>query len=151
LKRNATIYRLTHADFHGYTAAWAVKRNRPAAHRLEIDRLTPAAAPVAVADIFADVGGPPEARLRAAQATLRHLAGGPDRADSLAAAAVAAVTDRAADTHDYKLLAAALEDHARISPRWRDLYLAACTARFRGTGEPRNDLADRVDALLRSA
>jgi hypothetical protein len=60
------------------------------------------------------------------------------------------VTARAADTHDLKLLAAAIEDHGRVSPAWRARYLAACTARLRGAAEPVTPIGRRIDEVARA-
>jgi hypothetical protein len=136
------------ADFHRYTAAWAIRRNRSPTHALAIEELEPSAVAAdpqqALDDIFADVGLAPS-RMRAAQKTLGYLAADPARADRLTARAAENAITRATDTHDVKIWAAAYQDHARISPAWRAPYLAACTARFRGDAEPRNALADRLD------
>jgi hypothetical protein len=140
------------ADFHRYAAHWAVKRGRPPMFQLRIEELEPLApAPgEPLADIFAEIGGEPAARLRAAQKTLAYLAADPAHARRFAAHAAGAVTARATDTHDLKLLAAAIEDHDRVSPAWRARYLAACTARLRGTAEPLTPIGRRIDEAARA-
>ena len=85
--------------------------------------------------LFDDVGGDAEARLRAARGTLGFLRAG-GAPSSLERRATELVVATAADSHDYKVCAAAFEDHARVSERWRGHYLAACTSRFRGTSAP---------------
>jgi hypothetical protein len=139
------------ADFHRYTAHWAVKRGRPPAFSLAIDQLEPTgvAGAGALDDIFADVGKAPADRMRAAQRSLAYLSTTPDGASSLAVRALELVSSRAIDTHDFKLPMAAIEDAARISAAWRPRYLAACTARFRGTADPRAPIADRIDDVTR--
>ena len=37
------------------------------------------------------------------------------------------------DSHDYKFSSAVLEDYRRVSPRWRDRYLAASVFNLQGT------------------
>jgi hypothetical protein len=107
---------------------------------LRIEELEPLApGRDAVAEILGDVGGDPAARLRAAGRTLAHT-----DARGLLAGAADAVTARATDTHDFKVLAAVIEDHQRVSPPWRARYLAACTARLRGPGEPISPVGRRI-------
>jgi hypothetical protein len=140
------------ADFHAYAAHWAVKRKRPAMFTLRIEELEPLAADVAepVAAIFASIGGDPPARLRAAQQTLAYVAADPAHASRLAGHAASTVVARAVDTHDLKLLVAAIQDHAHLSPRWRNRYLAACTARFVGTSAPVTEVGRRVAGVART-
>ena len=52
------------------------------------------------------------------------------------------------DSHDYKFSSAVLEDHARVSSKWRDLYLAASVHKLRGAGGKGNGLVDRVREAL---
>lgn len=140
------------ADFHGYAAHWAVKRGRPAMFDLALETLEPAPPDAAdpLADVFAEIGGDAAARMRAAGKTLGYLTSDATHAARFAARAADTVIARAADTHDFKLLAAALEDHSHLSPEWRAHYLAGCTARLRGTAEPVTDVGRRIDALLTS-
>ena len=139
------------ADFHRYTAHWAVKRNRPPASSLSIDELEPidAAGAGALDEIFADIGKAPADRMRAAQKTFAYLSRTTDGARLLATRALEVVSSRALDTHDFKLPVAASEDAARVSAAWRPHYLAACTARFRGTADRRAPVADRIDEVAR--
>ncbi|MEX1369459.1 MAG: hypothetical protein AB1Z98_40405 [Nannocystaceae bacterium] len=86
--------------------------------------------------IFDGVGGTAAERLRAAQATLAYLGGGRPAIERLRSRATELVMQTANDTHDFKVCSIAFEDYRRISERWRGHYLAACSARFRGTREP---------------
>ncbi|HYF01476.1 MAG TPA: hypothetical protein VEJ18_21315 [Planctomycetota bacterium] len=53
------------------------------------------------------------------------------------------------DAHDYKFAMAALEDHAKVSPRWRDRVLASSVYWLKGAGSPDNGLVERIRAALR--
>jgi hypothetical protein len=50
--------------------------------------------------------------------------------------------------HDYKFSSAVMEDYARISPAWRDRYLAASVHYLRGTGDVENRLVQPTIDLL---
>ena len=52
------------------------------------------------------------------------------------------------DSHDYKFSAAVLEDYDRLSPSWRDRYLAASVFWLNGLGAPDNDLVLRARQAL---
>jgi hypothetical protein len=54
------------------------------------------------------------------------------------------------DFHDYKFSAAALEDYHRLSPAWRDRYLAASVFWLNGFEAPDNDLVTRARSALAS-
>ena len=54
------------------------------------------------------------------------------------------------DSHDYKFSAAALEDYYRLSPDWRDRYLAASVFWLNGHGAPDNGLVTRARHALGS-
>jgi hypothetical protein len=140
------------ADFHRYVAYWAERRKRPSPLTVRLDELTPTAlegSPAeAMDELFADMGGTPEARLRAAQKTVHYLSRTPEGPRRLERMALDMSLSRGLDTHDFKLPAAAFEDATRLSPRLRPLFLAACTARFRGTAEPTTPLARRIDELV---
>jgi hypothetical protein len=128
------------ADFHRYAAHWAQKRGVPAMFQLHIDELSP----------LAPTPNEPLTDIFAAQKTLAYLSADPSHASRFATHAAATVTARATDTHDLKLLAAALEDHDRISPPWRARYLAACTSRLRGTTSPLTPVGRRIDEVSRA-
>jgi hypothetical protein len=52
------------------------------------------------------------------------------------------------DPHDYKFSAAILEDYYRVSPKWRDVYLAANTFMLPSSADQDNRLVDRTRAAL---
>lgn len=52
------------------------------------------------------------------------------------------------DSHDYKFSSAVLEDYYRVSPEWRDRYLALSVYNLRGSGERDNRLVERTRAAL---
>ena len=54
------------------------------------------------------------------------------------------------DAHDYKFSSAVLEDYGRLSPAWRDRYLAASAYLLRGAGAKDTSLVKRTQAALKS-
>jgi hypothetical protein len=52
------------------------------------------------------------------------------------------------DSHDYKFSSAVLEDYRRISPKWRDRYLAASVFKLQGSGQADNQVVERTRAAL---
>jgi hypothetical protein len=54
------------------------------------------------------------------------------------------------DAHDYKFSSAVLEDHASISPAWRDRYLAASMFMLPGSADEDNGLVERTRAALKA-
>jgi hypothetical protein len=54
------------------------------------------------------------------------------------------------DAHDYKFSSAVMEDYTRVSPEWRDRYLAASTYLLRGAGAPDTALVKRTQAALKN-
>ncbi len=52
------------------------------------------------------------------------------------------------DAHDYKFSSAVLEDFYKISPDWRNAFLAASTRQFRGSQDNDNGLITRIRAAL---
>jgi hypothetical protein len=115
---------------------------------VRIDTLEPlapsAAGDEAVAEIFADIGND---RLTAARKTLGYLQDRPD-AKPLADAARRMIFLKGTNSHDYKFCSAVLEDHAHLSPAWRNRLLAASMFYFRGSGEKDNQLVQRTRAAL---
>jgi hypothetical protein len=55
---------------------------------------------------------------------------------------------KGSDHHDYKFSAAVFEDYAKISPQWRDRFLATAAFYFRGTEDKNIPLAQRIHAAL---
>jgi hypothetical protein len=114
-----------------------------------IDTLAPAtlssSGPEAVAEIFRDVGKEPAA---AAGKVLAYRQANGDPA-ALMNAGRLLVFFKGDDAHDYKFSSAVMEDYARLSPAWRDRYLAASTYRLRGATAPDTRLARRAQAALK--
>ena len=139
------------AEFHDYAARSARRRNTAALEfAIEVlDAAPGASGDDALADISHTVRSGPEQTPRIARMALAYLSAGEARHQTLGRHALERAIDTTDDTHDFKLPVAALEDAARLSPQWRARYLAACTPAFRGAGEPRTELADRIDALTR--
>ena len=52
------------------------------------------------------------------------------------------------DSHDYKFSSAVLEDYGRVSPAWRNTFLAASVFKLRGSGGRDIPLVDRTQAAL---
>lgn len=52
------------------------------------------------------------------------------------------------DSHDYKFSSAVLEDYAKVSPAWRDRFLASSVYKLHGSGEKDNRLVARTRAAL---
>src|SRR5205807_1945986 len=108
-----------------------------------IDGLEPAALESkggdAVGEIFREVS---RDRQAAARKVLAYRAAGGDPA-ALIDAARLLVFFKGNDAHDYKFSAAVLEDYARLSPDWRDRYLAASMFLLRGSGGPDSPVAKR--------
>jgi hypothetical protein len=53
------------------------------------------------------------------------------------------------DVHDFKFVEAALEDQAKMSPRWRGRFLASGMYWLKGAGSPDNGLVDRIRAAFK--
>jgi len=98
----------------------------------------------AIAEVFADVS---EDRLRAARKILALLENGTPAGD-LIDAARRLVFLKGDDSHDYKFSSAALEDYYKVSPKWRDRYLAASVFNLHGSGEEDNPLTHRIRSAL---
>jgi hypothetical protein len=98
----------------------------------------------AIAEIFADVS---EDRMRAAQKIFAVLQDGRP-AGEIIDAARRLVFLKGDDSHDYKFSSAALEDYYKVSPAWRDRYLAASVFNLHGSGEPDNPLTHRIRSAL---
>lgn len=126
-------------------------RKRGALQDLTIDAVQPVApdrssVPAALEDIFADVS---RDRPRAAAKTLSFLKQGGE-SDALLAAARRFVFLKGNDPHDYKFSSAVLEDYARVSPEWRDLFLALSVFNLCGSGGQDSSLVARTRSALRS-
>lgn len=99
-----------------------------------------------VEEIFAEVSRGPMASVGKTLGYLQDK--GP--AKELTDAARHLVLLKGDDPHDYKFSVAITEDYLHVSPRWRDLYLAASLLRLRGSGEPDNNLIRRIRSALQA-
>jgi hypothetical protein len=98
----------------------------------------------AIAEIFAEIGRDP---LMSARKILTFLNDRQDPA-ALAAAARRLIFLKGTDSHDYKYSSAVFEDHALLTPAWRDRYLAAAAFHLKGSSDPDNQLVQRTRAAL---
>lgn len=111
---------------------------------LKLDALEAVEAPDPDA-VMADV---PNDRLAAARKALGYL--GQGTSSRLVDAARRHLLRKGRDVHDFKFAEAALEDHGKLTPRWRDRYLASSVYWLRGAGSPDNGLVARIRAALKS-
>jgi hypothetical protein len=123
---------------------------RGSVKQARIDQLTPvpltASGSEAVAEIFRDVGKDPAAAAGKVLA-YREAKGDPG---ALMDAARLLIFFKGNDAHDYKFSSAVLEDYGRLSPAWRDRYLAASAYLLRGAGAKDTSLVKRTQAALKS-
>lgn len=94
--------------------------------------------------IFAELGENP---MRAAQQVKQFLTG-PERAQELIDAARVLVFLKGNDAHDYKFSSAVLEDYHRVSPTWRDTYLASNVFQLQHSKRADNELVARIRGAL---
>lgn len=99
-----------------------------------------------VKEIFAEVSRDKAAAARKVLGFLK--AGGP--AAELMDAARVLVFLKGSNAHDYKFSGAALEDCGRLSPGWRERYLASSVFLLRGSEGPDNALVGRTRAALKA-
>jgi hypothetical protein len=115
-----------------------------------IDQISPVAlkssGPEAVTEIFQDVG---RERAAAAGKVLAYCQAKGDTA-ALMNAGRLLVFFKGNDAHDYKFSSAVMEDYVRLSPEWRDRYLAASAYLLRGATAPDTSLVKRTHAALKS-
>jgi hypothetical protein len=115
-----------------------------------IDKLAPgtltSTGPDAVGEIFHDVGKNAAA---AAGKVLAYRQANGDVA-ALMNAGRLLVFFKGNDAHDYKFSSAVMEDYARLSPPWRDRYLAASAYLLRGATAPDTPLVKRTHAALKN-
>jgi hypothetical protein len=86
-------------------------------------------------------------RLQAAGKVMAYLHDHPHAQPFIDAARVL-VFRKGDDSHDYKFSSAVLEDYRRVSPKWRDRYLAASVFKLQGTGQADNQVVERTRAAL---
>ena len=98
----------------------------------------------AVAELFNDSGSD---RMTASAKALSYLSTGGDP-KLLIDHARRLVFVKGNDSHDYKFSSAVLEDHAHLSPTWRDRYLATSLFLLPTPAERDNALVQRTRAAL---
>lgn len=86
-------------------------------------------------------------RLKAAHGVYSYLSSGHDAAEMIRAAR-RLIFAKGRDSHDYKFSSAALEDYYKVSPSWRDRFLATSIYQLRTAGDRDNGLVDRIRAAL---
>lgn len=115
---------------------------------VHVDSLEPlplkSSGPAAIEEIFAEIS---HDRLSASRKILSYLKENPDP-KPLADAARRLIFLKGRDSHDYKFSSAVLEDYHSMAAPWRDRYLAASAFYLKGSGEPDNDLVQRIRAAL---
>ena len=121
-------------------------KSRGAVSADRILELAPAenAGSVSLEAIFNDVG---KARMSAGKQVLAWLDAG-NSAGLLADAARRLVFLKGNDSHDYKFSSAVLEDCLKLTPEYRNRYLAASTWMLKGSTFPTNSLVDRIRSAL---
>ncbi|HXX94688.1 MAG TPA: hypothetical protein VEN81_13725 [Planctomycetota bacterium] len=112
---------------------------------VKIDELEPRPG-ATVQEIFADVSGD---KLAASSKLMGYLKEKGDPRPVLDAARVL-IFLKGRDAHDYKFSAAILEDYYRLSPGWRDRFLAGCLHYLKGSGAPDNGLVKRIRESLKA-
>ena len=55
---------------------------------------------------------------------------------------------KGSDHHDYKFSGSVFEDYGKISPQWRNRFLATAACYFRGSGDKNIPLVDKIRAAL---
>jgi hypothetical protein len=86
-------------------------------------------------------------RIAAANGILSYLDAGHD-AEQLLAGARRLIFAKGNDSHDYKFSSAALEDYYKVSPAWRNQFLATSIFRLKAAGDRDNGLVERIRASL---
>jgi hypothetical protein len=122
--------------------------DRVGGNAVRIDQFEPlppkAKGNVAIEEIFAEVSGD---RMTAARKMSAYLKENP-QPEKLINAARRLIFLKGTNAHDYKFSSAVLEDYYKVSPAWRDRYLAASVFNLRGSGGPDNELVNRTRAAL---
>jgi hypothetical protein len=86
-------------------------------------------------------------RLQAAGKVMGYLQDQPNAKPFIDAARVL-VFRKGDDSHDYKFSSAVLEDYRRVSPKWRNRYLAASVFKLQGTAQADNKVVERTRSAL---
>jgi hypothetical protein len=114
----------------------------------EIDALEPAESstngPSAIEEIFAEIKND---RLSASRKMLAYLQQVEDPGP-FAQAARRLIFQKGTNSHDYKYSSAILEDYHSMRRPWRDRYLAASAFYLKSSGDPDNQLVQRIRSAL---
>jgi hypothetical protein len=86
-------------------------------------------------------------RLQAAGKVMAYLADHSNAKPFIDAARVL-VFRKGDDAHDYKFSSAVLEDYRRVSPQWRNRYLASSVFKLQGAAQADNGVVERTRAAL---
>ena len=99
----------------------------------------------AIEEIFSDVSAD---HVSAAKKIHYYLSNGGSPQD-LMNAARRLIFLKGRDAHDYKFSCAVLEDYFKVSPAWRNQFLAASSFYLKGSGEKDNVLVQRTRAAMK--
>ena len=99
----------------------------------------------AITEIFSDFTND---RLNAAKKIHHYLKNG-GSSQNLMNAARGLIFLKGRDAHDYKFSCAVLEDYYKLSPAWRDPFLATSAFYLKGSGDKDNSLVQRTRAALK--
>jgi hypothetical protein len=99
----------------------------------------------AIEEIFSDVS---KDRMSAARKIHHYLSNG-GTPQNLMNAARRLIFLKGMDAHDYKYSCAVLEDYFKVSPAWRDQFLAASSFYLKGSGAKDNSLVQRTRAAMK--
>src|SRR5579862_1822971 len=113
-------------------------------HDVKLDEIEPQTA--TLDEVFIDVS---KDKMSASRKVLGYLKEGGDP-KALMDEARRLIFMKGMDAHDYKFSAAILEDSARLSPAWRDRFLAASVHHLKGSQSPDNGLVPRIREALKA-
>jgi hypothetical protein len=103
---------------------------------------------VTVEQIFDDIRREPMAAAQSLLAYVRQSSPDAATAKQVIDAARMLVFLKGDDPHDYKFSSAILEDYYFVSPKWREIYLAANTFMLPSSEDQDNSLVKRTRAAL---
>ena len=95
-------------------------------------------------DIFVNVG---RNRHAASKGVFQYLSDG-NIPQELISTARRLIFLKGSNAHDYKFSSALLEDYYKVSPAFRDKFMAAGSTMLRGSSFPDNDLVTRIRTAL---
>ncbi len=99
-----------------------------------------------VEEVFADL---PKDKMSASAKVLGYLKEKGDPRPILDAARVL-IFMKGRDAHDYKFSAAVLEDYYRVSPAWRNRFIASSLHYLKGSGDPDSGLVKRIREAVKA-